>query len=170
MPAGLAWTPVSVEGFTPRAAAVCHAPAGGLLAAAGLVSGPEREHRGIHVPVFAGEILVAALPDERPAFEFAAFSTQPGIAADLVGFWRPRELTWAKVEEFVLARALDGLESLQCLDRYTGKGVAEDQVKTTIRLTFRADDRTLSQDEVNRQVQGLAEDLRKQLHVQFAGA
>ncbi len=165
--AELSWKPVSIKGYTARAAATAHTRQGEIVGVAGLVSGAERERRDIAVPVFAGEILVDALPLERPPFEFRDFSTRPPITADL-SFAQPRELPWEKVEEFVAAHGLADLESLRCFDRYEGEGVPAGHVKTTIRLTFRSREKTLSQDEVNRQVQGLAEELRRKLKVTFA--
>ncbi len=163
----LSWKPVSIKGYTARAAATAHTRQGELVAVAGLVSGAERERRNIAVPVYAGEIVVDALPLERPAFEFRDFSTRPPISADL-SFAQPRGLSWETVETFVRSRGLSDLEAVRCLDRYEGAGVAPGQVKTTIRLTFRSRERTLAQDEVNRQVQGLAEELGRELKVTFA--
>ncbi len=167
IPAELAWTPVAIQAFTPRSAATCHAASGDLVGVAGLVAEAERERRDLAVPVFAGEILVDALPLERPPFAFEPFSTLPPIVADL-SFAQPRDLPWRAVEEFTRAQDLADLESLRCLDRYEGEGVPADHVKTTIRLTFRSKEKTLSQEEVNRQVQGLADELRKKLRVTFA--
>lgn len=160
----LSWKPVSIKGYTARAAATAHTRSGEIVAVAGLVSGAERERRDIAVPVYAGEIVVDALPLERPPFEFRDFSTRPPITADL-SFAQPRELSWETVETFVRSRGLSDLEAVRCLDRYEGAGVAPGQVKTTIRLTFRSVERTLSQDEVNRNVQELAAELVRRLEV-----
>ena len=54
------------------------------------------------------------------------------------------------------------------MDRYEGPGVAAGQVKTTIRLTFRAPDRTLEQEEVNREMRRLAEELASRQGITFA--
>ncbi len=167
IPSGVAWKPVAVQAFTPSTAASCHARSGELLGVVGLVSGEERERRDLAVPVFAGEILVDALPLERPGFVFEPFSTLPPIEADLT-FTQPRELSWRAVEEFVRSEKLEDLESLRCMDRYSGEGVVAGYVKTTIRLTFRSMEKTLSQEEINRQVQGLAERLRGELKVTIA--
>ncbi len=166
-PEDLAWTPVSIKGYTANAAATAHSREGSIVAVAGLVSGAERERRDLAVPVFAGEIVVDALPLGRPPFVFQEFSTQPPISADL-SFAQPQDLSWETVEGFVRSLGLSDLEAVRCLDRYEGEGVAPGQVKTTIRLTFRSMERTLAQEEVNRQVQGLADELRRKLKVTFA--
>ena len=63
----LVWKPAAIQAFTPRASAIAHTRAGEVLAVVGLLSESERERHGLDAPVFAGEILVDALPvDGRP--------------------------------------------------------------------------------------------------------
>jgi phenylalanyl-tRNA synthetase beta chain len=160
------WKPASIPAFTPRASAIAHTRSGEIVAVAGLVSDAERDRRTLGAPVFAGEILVDALPlDSRP-FVFEPFSSLPPITADL-SFTQPRALSWEKVEECARHLALQDLESLRCLDRYEGQSVGEGFVKTTIRLTFRSAERTLSQEEVNRRMRMLAEELTRRLEVRI---
>ena len=103
----------------------------------------------------------------RP-FVFEPFSSLPAITADLT-FLQPRDLPWVKVEECVRGLGLADLESLRCVDRYEGEKVPPGFVKTTIRLTFRSAERTLSQDEVNREMHRLADELGRRLDVRFDG-
>ncbi len=166
--AELAWTPATIQAFTPRSAAICRLRSGELIGVGGLVSGEERERRSLDVPVFAGEILVDALPLDGRPFVFEALSSLPAITADL-SFLQPRDLPWSKVEECVRWVGLAHLESLRCVDRHEGERVAAGSVKTTIRLTFRSPERTLSQDEVNREMRRLADGLGRQLGVRFEG-
>ena len=56
-------------------------------------------------------------------------------------------------------RGLSQLESVRVVDRYEGPGVSEGRIKTTVRLMFRSAERTLEQEEVNREVQRLAGEL-----------
>ncbi len=163
----LAWKPVRVEAFTEGAAATVETRSGRLLGIAGLVAGGERQRRGLVASVFAGEILVDAVPAGDRPFQFEEYSTLPAISADL-SFAQPKDFAWQELEQFVRSRALAHLESLACVDRYEGPGVAAGQVKTTIRLTFRAADRTLEQEEVNRQVRRLAEELASRPGITFA--
>jgi phenylalanyl-tRNA synthetase beta chain len=149
---------VHVEAFTQGAAATVETRAGRLLGVAGLVSGSERQRRALAAEVFAGEILVGAIPIEARGFLFEPYSSLPAITAD-ISFAHPRELCWDDIEGFVAAGKLENLESLRCRDRYEGPGVEAGRVKTTIRLTFRSAERTLEQEEVNRQVRRLAEEL-----------
>jgi phenylalanyl-tRNA synthetase beta chain len=169
IPAGeLVWKPASIPAFTPRASAIAHTRSGEIVAVAGLVSEAERERRTITAPVFAGEILVDALPLEGRPFAFEPFSSFPPITADLT-FLQRRDVPWQRVEECVRNLGLADLESLRCADRYEGAGVPPGSVKTTIRLTFRSAERTLSQDEVNREMRRLAEELGRRLEVVVSG-
>jgi len=162
----LVWKPVHVQALTPGAAATMATRSGQILGIVGLLSAPECQKRSLSLPVFVGEILVGTIPPERPAFVYQDYSTYPAIEADL-SFAQPREMPWERVEEFVLGRRLQNLESLRLIDRYEGPGVPQGQVKTTIRLTFRSAERTLSQEEVNRQIQRLARELAARLGVRF---
>ncbi|HVQ53663.1 MAG TPA: phenylalanine--tRNA ligase subunit beta [Thermoanaerobaculia bacterium] len=163
----LVWKPVRVEAFTEGAAATLETRSGALLGIAGLVAGAERQRRGLTAAVFAGEILVDAIPAGARPFHFEEYSTLPAISADL-SFAQPKDLAWRDLEAFVRSCALAHLESLGCVDRYEGPGVAAGQVKTTIRLTFRAPDRTLEQEEVNREMRRLAEELASRQGITFA--
>jgi len=156
-PSALLWKPVAVEAFTPGATTAFEGPSG-LLGIAGLIGGGERRKRDLPVPVFAGEIVVDAIPAGGRAFAFEEYSSLPAITADL-SFAQPRELAWADVERLVRQSGLEHLESLRCLDRYEGPGVDAGKIKTTIRMTFRSPERTLAQEEVNQQVRRLAAEL-----------
>jgi phenylalanyl-tRNA synthetase beta subunit len=53
------------------------------------------------------------------------------------------------------------------VDRYEGTGVPPGQVKTTIRLVFRAFDRTLEQEKINSEVRRVGDELASRLGVTF---
>ena len=104
----------------------------------------------------------------RP-FRFAPYSDLPAIVADL-SFTQPKSLSWDDVSTFVRGLGLAHLESVSCHDRYEGPSVPPGAVKTNLRLTFRSAERTLEQDEVNREVRRLAEALASRPGVAVAGA
>jgi phenylalanyl-tRNA synthetase beta chain len=52
--------------------------------------------------------------------------------------------------------------------RYRGEGVASDEVKTTVRLTYRHGERSLTQDEVNAAHFALMDRLGRELAVSFS--
>jgi phenylalanyl-tRNA synthetase beta chain len=151
----LAWKPFACEAFTPGAAATVKSPDGKMLAVVGLVAAGEREKRKTSEEIFVGEIVVEAIPARASRALFAPYSAYPPIEADL-SFAHARTKPWSEIEAFVRSRGLAHLEAVRVVDRYEGGKVAEGEVKTTIRLTFRRADRTLEQEEVNEQVRLLA--------------
>jgi phenylalanyl-tRNA synthetase beta chain len=165
-PGNLAWKPFRADAFATGAAARCETADGRLLGVAGVVSESERTRRRLPEGVCAAEIVVEAVPADGRRVRHVASSAFPPIVADL-SFAQPRELGWETLERFVRDLGLADLESLRLLDRYEGPGVAEGQVKTTIRLTFRSSDRTLEQAEINRERDRLAAALAEKLSVQF---
>jgi phenylalanyl-tRNA synthetase beta chain len=132
----------------------------------GAVSDAEREKRRLPAAAFAGELLIGALPADGSRAAFRPYSAFPPVPADL-SFAQPRDLAWATLRRFVEERKPPTLESVRLLDRFEPPGVAPDRVKTTLRLTFRAADRTLEQEEVNGEVRRLADALRDELGVEL---
>jgi phenylalanyl-tRNA synthetase beta chain len=165
-PETIRWKSFASEGFAPGTAALAQTPAGAPLGVIGLISRSERDRCKLAEAVFAGEICVEAIPRQDASARFTPYSSYPPLEADL-SFGHSRERTWQVLEEFVRAQNLAGLDSIRLVDRYEGPGVEEGRVKTTIRLTFRAPDRTLEQEEVNREVQRLAAQLTAHLEVVF---
>jgi phenylalanyl-tRNA synthetase beta subunit len=114
--------------------------------------------------VSAAEILVDAIPVGRREVRFRSYSALPPIVADLT-FAQPRTVAWEAIEEFTRSLDLANLESVKLVDRYEGRGVGPEEVKTTLRLTFRSADRTLAQEEVNRERDRLAAALTEKFGV-----
>ncbi|HEV8610456.1 MAG TPA: phenylalanine--tRNA ligase subunit beta [Thermoanaerobaculia bacterium] len=163
-PEALVWKPLVAAAFVAGAAAVCETSEGRLLGVVGVVSEAERERRRLPERVCAGEISVEKIPRERRAARFHPYSAFPPVVADL-SFAQPRTIAWESIEEFARSLSLANLESLKLLDRYEGPGVADGEVKSTLRLTFRSPERTLEQEEVNRERDRLAEALRQKFGI-----
>jgi phenylalanyl-tRNA synthetase beta subunit len=100
-------------------------------------------------PLFVGEVRVDALPTQARPLRFAPYSSYPPIDADL-SFAHAPEKTWEEIRRFIESR-------------YVGPGVPAGLVKTTVRLAFRSLERTLEQEEVNREVAKLREALKEQI-------
>ena len=164
-PEALAWKPLSCPAFTPGAAAVVCRPDGAVLGAVGLVASSERARRKLSEEVFAGELLVDNVPPRAAGVHFAPYSVFPPIEADL-SFVQPPAKAWSDIEAFVRSRGLADLESVRIVDRYE-RAEAAGKIKTTIRLTFRSAERTLEQEEVNREVDKLRQALGRDMGVVF---
>ena len=164
-PGELVWTPFSCEAFGTGAAALVQSASGDTLGVVGLVSRSEREKRKLDEDVFAGELRVEAIPPARPA-RFEPYSAFPPIEADL-SFSQEKGLAWSRIRDAVEQAKPADLESVRVVDRYEGLGVPEGRVKTTIRLIFRSPSRTLEQDQVNREVRRVGDELALRLGVTF---
>jgi len=68
----------------------------------------------------------------------------------------------------ITAAAPEWLEAVSPVVRYRGEGVASDEVKTTVRLTYRHGERSLTQDEVNAAHFALMDRLGRELAVSFS--
>jgi len=165
-PETLVWKPLRTAAFVAGAAASCETPEGRTLGVVGVVSESEREKRRLPERVCAGEIVVEEIPRDRRAARFQPYSAFPPVVADL-SFSQPRTVAWESIEEFARGLALENLESLKLLDRYEGSGVVEGAVKTTVRLTFRSPERTLEQEEVNRERDRLAGALSQKFGIEI---
>jgi phenylalanyl-tRNA synthetase beta chain len=163
-PGELLWKPFADHAFVAGAAALCETSAGEIAGVVGVIGETEREKRRLPEGVCAAEIVVEAIPAGRRPARFRAYSAFPPVVADL-SFAHARSLTWDAIDRFVAGLGLASLESTRLLDRYEGPGVAEGQIKTTIRLTFRSPERTLEQDAVNRERDRLAQALREKFGV-----
>jgi phenylalanyl-tRNA synthetase beta chain len=165
-PEAIAWSPLEADGFAPGAAALAQTASGEAVAAVGRLADSERRKRRLPESSFAGEIRIDRIPREAGPVRFRPFSIYPPVSADL-SFLQRRDLPWGELEWFARGQGLANLESLRLLDRFEGRGVPEGRIKTTLRLSFRAPDRTLEQEEVNREVARLAIALREKLGVEI---
>ena len=103
--------------------------------------------------VVAGEIDPAALAALAPEAirPIAPLPRFPSVVRDLSLFVSER-LPAASVRGTIRSTAPDTLVSVREFDRYAGKGVPDGTISLSVRLTFRATDRTLTDVEVQRAV------------------
>ena len=108
-PDSLSWSPFEAEAYSPGAAALARTAAGQPVAVVGAVAENERDRRRMPPPVFAGELLLDAIPPAPAATKYRPDSPFPAIEADL-SFAQPRELAWAEISRFVEEQRLPHLE------------------------------------------------------------
>jgi phenylalanyl-tRNA synthetase beta chain len=75
-------------------------------------------------------------------------SKLPSISAD-VTLTHALEVDWTEIERSVSELGVDSLTSFGLRDRYSGEGVPEGAVNTTVYFLYNAADRSLTQEEVN---------------------
>lgn len=120
---------------------------------------------GISAPVY-----MAYLPFET-LFDISDFKKQykslpkfPATARDL-SFICERELEVGEIEEVIRKSVGKLIESVELFDIYTGDRLEQNTKSVSFRITFRAADRTLTDDEVNACVDKILASLQKQLNI-----
>ncbi len=111
-------------------------------------------------PLYLAELETAALgaaPSARPVRLPSRF---PGVATDLT-LTHPAGVSWREIGEAVEAARPGELVEWGMKDRYTGEGVPEGAVNTTIYFVYNAEDRSLTRDEVQESHEALADLLRR---------
>ena len=110
-------------------------------------------------PLFAAELRLDALVMATGPVRVEVPSRMPGIAADLT-LTHPVEVAWQAITAAIAECHIDDLRSVSLKDRYQGKGVPDGAVNTTIAFFYLAEDRSLTQEEVNDRHLALAADLQ----------
>jgi phenylalanyl-tRNA synthetase beta chain len=122
---------------------------------------------GVDAPVFVAEVMLDDLPVRKPA-RFASLPEYPSVTRDLVFlFGRRTEAESIMATAKIAAGSL--LVDATIFDRYTGKGVPEDKVSLGLRFVLRADDRTLTQEEVDAVSQAIVAAMAKRFDAALRG-
>jgi len=147
-----------------RAAAV--AVAGRTVGVVGLLVPGVAESRGIPKGdgVFVLELDLAVLASAAPvtAVRVEPLPRFPAVVRD-VSLLVDDTLSASTVRDTIRHAAPPSLVSVREFDRYQGRGVPSGKVSVSLRLTFRADDRTLTDDEVSAAMQAIVAAVREAL-------
>ena len=146
--------------------AVIEAEGGRIVGCAGLVAPEIAKKWDIKTPVFVAELDLEAAADEIPLPKFVELPRHPAVAADMT-IEHATDLSYAELDAAVRELAGVFVESIELQARYSGKGLPPGAVRTTLRLTYRAADRSLTQNEVNETQEALRESLSERLGVNF---
>jgi phenylalanyl-tRNA synthetase beta chain len=135
----------------------------------GPVAAADLKAHGIKVPVFYAEAALDSWLAKAPAPErYQPVPAFPPVRRDLAVVL-PKAVPQAKVEEVIRSAKAPHLESVRLFDLFRdpkGEKIPADQKSLAYALTYRADDRTLTEKEVNE-----AHDLvRRKLAVELACA
>jgi phenylalanyl-tRNA synthetase beta chain len=141
-----------------------------IVAEFGEIAAAVRDAFGVPAPVFVGTVALDRVA-ECPAVgtAFVSLPKYPAVQRDLA-FAVPMTVPAARVEQVLRQEGGPYLRSIVMFDLYTGKGMAPEERSIAWRLTFRADDRTLTDAEVNEIHRRLVEAVKKRLDIQIRGA
>ena len=125
---------------------------------------------GVDAPVWAASVFALELRldavrlDDRR--EYRDIPTYPAVARDLA-LVLDREVAAARVAEEIRAAAPDTLESLSLFDVYEGENIGGGERSLAWRLVFRAEDRTLTDDEVEEGLSSITVNLENRFDVRI---
>ena len=140
---------------------------GRAVGCAGLVASAVAQRWDIKAPVYVAELDLAAAAREIPLPSFVELPRYPAVTADMT-IEHSTDLSFAELHAVVQNLSGELVEAVDLQDRYAGKGLPSGAVRSTLRLTYRTSDRSLTQNEVNEQQEALREGLGQRLGVAFA--
>ncbi len=116
-------------------------------------------------PVFVGEIdLSSIFAIEIAETRYTPLPRYPSVTRD-VTFVSDRQTAFASVRRSAMEAANGILRSVDFVDVYESKGGGEGERSLTLRFTYRSDDRTLVEDEVNKAHDEILAALEQQLGI-----
>ena len=116
-------------------------------------------------PVYVAEIdLQAVLASPTSAARYTPLPKFPAVVRD-VSFVVERGTSYESIRAAAVSANEDLLISVDFVDVFEGKGLGEDERSLTVRFTYRSDERTLVEDEVNRAHDGVLTKLENELGV-----
>jgi phenylalanyl-tRNA synthetase beta chain len=128
-----------------------------------------REAFDLPSPVFAALIpLDELLAVSPPPVRFAPLPRHPAVQRDLA-FVIPLAIPASDVERVIRQEGGPLLRSVTLFDLYAGEGIERAGRSIAWRLTFRADDRTLTDAEVSMLHEGVIEAVRRRFGVELRG-
>ncbi|HZT57140.1 MAG TPA: phenylalanine--tRNA ligase subunit beta, partial [Pyrinomonadaceae bacterium] len=100
-------------------------------------------------PVFVAEVNLTALlaSGERPA-RYTPLTRFPSVVRD-VSFVAPRAAAYGDMKRAILSLGIEECREVLLVDVYEGTGVPEGKRSITLRVEYRADERTLRDEEVD---------------------
>ena len=128
----------------------------------GEVAAEVREAYDLPDPVYVAELDLDLLRKHAASPQFQSFSRFPAVTRD-VAFLVSRETPAQRAEAIIRVAAGGDLESLTLFDAYEGKPLSAGQRNLAFSLTFRSQDRTLTDEEVEAHMTRLRTALRDHL-------
>lgn len=107
-----------------------------------------RRHYKLERPVFAAEIDLTALVGEVSEKRFRVMKRFPAVRRDFT-FLMAKTVSYEELGACLERLRPEALESFELTDVFQGPSVPADQVSFSMGFTYRAQDRTLTGDEVN---------------------
>ena len=144
---------------------------GDRLGTFGQLHPQERQERGLPDEVYVFEldldvILEQLVQDDNPVPIFQPYSSYPSSDRD-IAFFAPTNFSVAEIERGVRKAGGKLLESVELFDEYRGENVPQGKRSLAFRLVYRADDRTLTDEDVEPVHQKVRELLEEKFQVEL---
>jgi phenylalanyl-tRNA synthetase beta chain len=156
-------TEVHTEGWLVPGRSATVITDGGPIGALGQLAPAVAEAHGLPIqePVYVAEIDLDAAESAAPRDEgrVAPLPRYPSVIRD-ISILIDESLGAATVRETVRDAAPAALVEIREFDRYQGKGVPDGKISLSLRLTFRASDRTLTDAEVQSAMEAIVSALK----------
>jgi phenylalanyl-tRNA synthetase beta chain len=168
--ASIEFTPVPEPARAPHYAVQAHVRVAGTpIGSIGILAPTALAAFGLDGPVAAAELELASLfagypPDARAE----ALPSFPAIDRDVSAIV-PETVAWSEVEQVVRQSRMPWFESVSFVGTYRGKQVGAGRKSVTLRVVFRAGDRTLRRDEVDGAMAELGKSLTASLGAEIRG-
>jgi phenylalanyl-tRNA synthetase beta chain len=119
-------------------------------------------------PLFGGEMRITPrVPAPRT---FVPLPERPAVKRDLALLVSTTSAVGPVVELLQVRGARLGVEQVEVIDEYRGKGLPDGRRSVAVRLVFRAADRTLTDAEVDKAIGRLIQMLERELDVTLRSA
>jgi phenylalanyl-tRNA synthetase beta chain len=120
-------------------------------------------------PVYVAEVSLTALlaSAERPA-RYTPLPRYPGVARD-VSLVADRRVTYGEMRRAILSLGIEECRGVALVDVYEGANLPEGKRSLTLRVEYRADDRTLRDEEVDAMHARVIEALAREFGAQQRG-
>ena len=151
-------TAAAIEGYAPGTVAriLMSGESAGVI---GRVAPESLAVHRIQTAVFAAELFLGkVMAVGNPIAAYEPLPRFPGVYRDLSVVIKT-DVPYAAVEQAIRAAGGAYLESVECIDVFTGKGIDKSSRSLAVSLAFRAPDRTLSSEEVAASVEQVIERL-----------
>lgn len=140
---------------------------GDVIGYAGRLADDRADHWDLKQEAYVAELELAVFAAPREPVSFAPLPRYPAVVADMT-VQHADALAFAELVGAVRELSGERVETVELLNRYSGAGLPDGDVRTTLRLTYRHPERSLTQDEVNTDQSELRERLAERLGVTFA--
>ncbi len=143
-------------------------PSGEILGHAGRVDEARIDAPPWASPVWALELALPAEPEPPPTPVYQPLPTFPGVDRDLA-LLLPRGIQVGEVNGVIRRAAGPLLVDLGVFDLYEGEGIPKDHRSVAFRLRYQSDQRTLTDEDVERSITAVTDRLREELGVEPRG-